>query len=261
MAVGVLITLGKRKGTGREDLREVSYVTRLVPLPCRRRRCYRILSPSSARDEVLVMEDDDVWGSGSDDELEREWVTRQAVHFNSGYREGLDEGKKVTLQKGFNAGFKEGERGGHEWGQRRGAISTLQALAGQLPGTSAILAEIQAVADSLAAQGTTKESARKFCDFRVVTSESADQLHAEDKHAPDGDQEGGTYADKWAKVSAAMTSVDDLAAGFGLVLTRDESTCVQLGVEDILAENSAEDLLAGVDSDPVKKALPEETSS
>lgn len=205
------------------------------------------------------MEDDDVWGS--DDELEREWAARQAVHFNNGYREGLDEGKKVTLQKGFNAGFKEGEQAGHEWGQRRGAISTLQALAGQLPGTSAILAEIQAVAHSLAAQGTMKESARKFCDFRVAISESTEQLHAEDKYAPDGDQEGGAYADRWAKVSAAMTCVDNLAAGFGLVLTRDDSTCVQLDVEDTLAESSAEDLFAGVDSGPGKSPPPEETSS
>eukprot|EP00854_Cymbomonas_tetramitiformis_P004297 gene4297-5291_t len=197
------------------------------------------------------MEDDDVWGSGSDDELEREWVTRQAVHFNSGYREGLDEGKKDSRKANEEATS----------GASAGVLLAVSVSHFGCGHALALLVIATGLRDSLAAQGTTKESARKFCDFRVVTSESADQLHAEDKHAPDGDQEGGTYADKWAKVSAAMTSVDDLAAGFGLVLTRDESTCVQLGVEDILAENSAEDLLAGVDSDPVKKALPEETSS
>lgn len=86
-------------------------------------------------------DDDDFWGGSSDEEagaahLEREWRAREANFHSSGYREGLQEGKRETVQAGFNEGFADGAVQGFEWGAARGALSTLHALAGQLPGTS-----------------------------------------------------------------------------------------------------------------------------
>jgi hypothetical protein len=86
-------------------------------------------------------DDDDFWGGSSDEEagaahLEREWRAREANFHSSGYREGLEQGKRETVQAGFNEGFADGAVQGFEWGAVRGALSTLHALAGQLPGTS-----------------------------------------------------------------------------------------------------------------------------
>lgn len=57
------------------------------------------------------MDDDDVWGSSDGDggggdkaELDREWRARRDVHWNSGYREGVEEGKALTVQEGFDTG-------------------------------------------------------------------------------------------------------------------------------------------------------------
>jgi flagellar biosynthesis/type III secretory pathway protein FliH len=86
-------------------------------------------------------EEDDFWGGSSDDEtgaahLDREWKARETNFFSSGYREGLEQGKHHTVQRGFNEGFADGTTQGFEWGKARGALSALHALAGQLPGTS-----------------------------------------------------------------------------------------------------------------------------
>lgn len=52
------------------------------------------------------MEDDDVWGDDHDQhhDLERESNARREIHYNTGYREGLEEGQQQTIQQGFDAG-------------------------------------------------------------------------------------------------------------------------------------------------------------
>ncbi|KAF8068276.1 hypothetical protein HT031_001963 [Scenedesmus sp. PABB004] len=45
----------------------------------------------------------------------------------TGFREGMDEGRELTLAHGFNAGFAEGARAGFEWGLVKGALQTLAA--------------------------------------------------------------------------------------------------------------------------------------
>ena len=90
----------------------------------------------------LNHDDDDFWGGSSDEEaagkehLEREWRAREANFHSSGYLEGLEAGKRETVQRGFNEGFADGSLQGFEWGAARGALSAMHALAGQLPGTS-----------------------------------------------------------------------------------------------------------------------------
>eukprot|EP00878_Enallax_costatus_P017661 GHUV01018555.1.p1 GENE.GHUV01018555.1~~GHUV01018555.1.p1 ORF type:complete len:154 (+),score=52.50 GHUV01018555.1:162-623(+) len=78
---------------------------------------------------------DDVWGDDSDDgasaersQLDREWEARHQHFYNTGYREGLDEGKELTLQLGFNFGFSEGAEAGFRFGVMKGALQTLASL-------------------------------------------------------------------------------------------------------------------------------------
>ncbi|GJJ68823.1 hypothetical protein EMPS_01169 [Entomortierella parvispora] len=74
--------------------------------------------------------DDDIWGD--DDNVsydrsiaEREWSRLHENFGNSGYLEGIEEGKESTLQDGFNQGWSEGVQYGHELGRLRGLISPL----------------------------------------------------------------------------------------------------------------------------------------
>ncbi|KAG0027815.1 hypothetical protein BGZ81_005269 [Podila clonocystis] len=73
---------------------------------------------------------DDVWGD--DDNVsydraiaEKEWSRLHETFGNTGYREGIEEGKEGTLQEGFNQGWSEGVQYGHELGRLRGLISPL----------------------------------------------------------------------------------------------------------------------------------------
>ncbi|KAF9325404.1 hypothetical protein BG006_011129 [Podila minutissima] len=73
---------------------------------------------------------DDVWGD--DDNVsydraiaEKEWSRLHETFGNTGYREGIEEGKEGTLQQGFNQGWSEGVQYGHELGRLRGLISPL----------------------------------------------------------------------------------------------------------------------------------------
>ncbi|KAF9153113.1 hypothetical protein BG015_004053 [Linnemannia schmuckeri] len=75
-------------------------------------------------------DNDDVWGN--DDEVsydraiaQKEWDRLHENFGNTGYREGIEEGKEGTLQQGFNQGWSEGVQYGHELGRLRGLISPL----------------------------------------------------------------------------------------------------------------------------------------
>ncbi|KAG0051142.1 hypothetical protein BGZ83_004044 [Gryganskiella cystojenkinii] len=73
---------------------------------------------------------DDVWGDDEDVSYDRsiaekEWSRLHENFGNSGYLEGIEEGKESTLQEGFNQGWSEGVQYGHELGRLRGLISPL----------------------------------------------------------------------------------------------------------------------------------------
>ncbi|KAF9958530.1 hypothetical protein BGZ70_009169 [Mortierella alpina] len=79
---------------------------------------------------VNAWEDDggDIWDD--DDSIsydraiaEKEWSRLHETFGNTGYREGIEEGKEGTLQQGFNQGWSEGVNYGHELGRLRGLIS------------------------------------------------------------------------------------------------------------------------------------------
>mmetsp|Transcript_9572 Transcript_9572/g.19829 ORF Transcript_9572/g.19829 Transcript_9572/m.19829 type:complete len:184 (-) Transcript_9572:106-657(-) len=116
------------------------------------------------------MSDDDFWGSDTEGdghavEMRREWETREANFWNSGYRDGHAVGKKETFQKGFNEGYAKSAAAGFSWGQMRGVVSTLQAFAGQLPGTNAKLEEIRTHGERLGrvTPSVAADSHHQFC--------------------------------------------------------------------------------------------------
>ena len=50
-------------------------------------------------------------------------------------KRGIEEGKKATVQEGFNVGFREGASAGMAYGQVRGAAVSVGIFAGQTPGS------------------------------------------------------------------------------------------------------------------------------
>jgi len=80
-------------------------------------------------------ENEEATHSGRDEDLERESRSRREQFWSEGYREGIEEGKKATVQRGFNVGFREGAAAGVAYGQVRGAAVSVGIFAGQVPGS------------------------------------------------------------------------------------------------------------------------------
>ncbi|KAL9538277.1 hypothetical protein MBANPS3_011061 [Mucor bainieri] len=74
--------------------------------------------------------EDDVWADSDNEEqvtyernlAEKEWERLQEDHGNTGYKEGIVEGKEVNMQKGFDRGYAEGIVIGKAVGKLRGMI-------------------------------------------------------------------------------------------------------------------------------------------
>ncbi|XP_007535231.2 protein YAE1 homolog [Erinaceus europaeus] len=69
----------------------------------------------------------DVFDEDADESLvvQREWRSHMQRRVKEGYRDGIDAGKAVTLQQGFNQGYKEGAEVIMNYGQLRGTLSAL----------------------------------------------------------------------------------------------------------------------------------------
>ncbi|RUS23250.1 hypothetical protein BC937DRAFT_89720 [Endogone sp. FLAS-F59071] len=72
---------------------------------------------------------DDIWDDSDDDTVsyhrsmaEREWGRLHEQHGNAGYKDGIVEGKDLTIQEGFNRGYSEGVVVGKEIGELRGML-------------------------------------------------------------------------------------------------------------------------------------------
>ncbi|KAI9262705.1 hypothetical protein BY458DRAFT_515163 [Sporodiniella umbellata] len=78
------------------------------------------------------MDQEDIWAESDEEQTsfhekhlaEREWVKMQEDHGNSGYKEGVVEGKEVNMQRGFDQGYQEGVLIGKALGQLRGRVSS-----------------------------------------------------------------------------------------------------------------------------------------
>ncbi|XP_048195398.1 protein YAE1 homolog [Perognathus longimembris pacificus] len=72
-------------------------------------------------------ESEDVFDEEADESvlLRREWRSHMQRRVKEGYRDGVDAGKAVALQQGFNQGYKEGAEVIVNYGQLRGTLSAL----------------------------------------------------------------------------------------------------------------------------------------
>ncbi|EPB89746.1 hypothetical protein HMPREF1544_03409 [Mucor circinelloides 1006PhL] len=74
--------------------------------------------------------EDDIWADSDNEEqvayernlAEKEWERLQEDHGNTGYKEGIVEGKEVNMQKGFDKGYAEGLVIGKAVGKLRGMM-------------------------------------------------------------------------------------------------------------------------------------------
>ncbi|XP_062971208.1 protein YAE1 homolog isoform X2 [Cynocephalus volans] len=66
----------------------------------------------------------DVFDEEADESLlvQREWRSQMQRRVKEGYRDGIDAGKAVALQQGFNQGYKEGAEVIINYGQLRGTL-------------------------------------------------------------------------------------------------------------------------------------------
>ncbi|XP_055149339.1 protein YAE1 homolog isoform X2 [Symphalangus syndactylus] len=66
----------------------------------------------------------DVFDEEADESLlaQREWQSHMQRRVKEGYRDGIDAGKAVTLQQGFNQGYKEGAEVILNYGRLRGTL-------------------------------------------------------------------------------------------------------------------------------------------
>uniref|UniRef100_A0AC11EDY0 YAE1 maturation factor of ABCE1 n=1 Tax=Ovis aries TaxID=9940 RepID=A0AC11EDY0_SHEEP len=75
-------------------------------------------------------EEGDVFDEEADESLlvQREWQSHMQRRVKEGYRDGIDAGKAVTLQQGFNQGYKEGAEVIINYGQLRGTLRSFLSL-------------------------------------------------------------------------------------------------------------------------------------
>ncbi|KFO20620.1 protein YAE1 homolog isoform X1 [Fukomys damarensis] len=81
----------------------------------------------TAQAVVKAGDQGDVFDEEADESLlvQREWRSNMQRRVKEGYRDGVDAGKAVALQQGFNQGYKEGAEVIMNYGQLRGTLSAL----------------------------------------------------------------------------------------------------------------------------------------
>ncbi|XP_004676715.1 PREDICTED: yae1 domain-containing protein 1 [Condylura cristata] len=96
-------------------------------------------------------EEGDVFDEEADESLlvQREWRSQMQRRVKEGYRDGVDAGKAVTLQQGFNQGFKEGAKVIINYGQLRGTLSALLSWCHLHDNSSALISKINSLLDAV----------------------------------------------------------------------------------------------------------------
>ncbi|XP_066483783.1 protein YAE1 homolog [Tiliqua scincoides] len=76
---------------------------------------------------VLSQPAEDVFDEDADEMAvaQKEWRSAMEKRVKEGYREGVEAGKELTLQQGFNQGYKEAAKLMFSCGQLKGTISAL----------------------------------------------------------------------------------------------------------------------------------------
>ncbi|XP_059511715.1 protein YAE1 homolog [Myotis daubentonii] len=96
-------------------------------------------------------EEGEVFDEEADESLlaQREWRSQMQRRVKEGYRDGLQAGKAVALQQGFNQGYKEGAEGIINYGQLRGTLSALLSWCHLHDNSSALISKINNLLDAV----------------------------------------------------------------------------------------------------------------
>ncbi|XP_019509388.1 PREDICTED: yae1 domain-containing protein 1 [Hipposideros armiger] len=96
-------------------------------------------------------EEGDVFDEEADESLlvQREWRNHMQRRVKEGYRDGLEAGKAVSLQQGFNQGYKEGAEVIINYGQLRGTLSALLSWCHLQDNSSALISKINNLLDAV----------------------------------------------------------------------------------------------------------------
>ncbi|XP_053782245.1 protein YAE1 homolog isoform X4 [Desmodus rotundus] len=98
-----------------------------------------------------VGKEGEVFDEEADESLlvQREWQSHMRRRVKEGYRDGLEAGKAVTLQQGFNQGYKEGAEIIMNYGQLRGTLSALLSWCHLHNNSSALISKINNLLDAV----------------------------------------------------------------------------------------------------------------
>ncbi|KAJ8778677.1 protein YAE1 homolog isoform X1 [Balaenoptera ricei] len=96
-------------------------------------------------------EEGDVFDEEADESVlvHREWRSHMQRRVKEGYRDGIDAGKAVTLQQGFNQGYKEGAEVIINYGQLRGTLSALLSWCHLHDNSAALISKINNLLDAV----------------------------------------------------------------------------------------------------------------
>ncbi|XP_002713813.1 protein YAE1 homolog [Oryctolagus cuniculus] len=96
-------------------------------------------------------EEGDVFDEEADESLlvQREWRSHMQKRVKEGYREGIDAGKAVALQQGFNQGYKEGAAIIVNYGELRGTLSALLSWCHLHNNSSTLISKINNLLDAV----------------------------------------------------------------------------------------------------------------
>ncbi|XP_059026539.1 protein YAE1 homolog [Mustela lutreola] len=96
-------------------------------------------------------EEGDVFDEEADESLlvQREWRSHMQRRVKEGYRDGINAGKAVTLQQGFNQGYKEGAKIIINYGQLRGTLSALLSWCHLYDNGSVLISKINNLLDAV----------------------------------------------------------------------------------------------------------------
>ncbi|XP_036183342.1 protein YAE1 homolog [Myotis myotis] len=96
-------------------------------------------------------EEGEVFDEEADESLlaQREWRSQMQRRVKEGYRDGLQAGKAVALQQGFNQGYKEGAEVIINYGQLRGTLSALLSWCHLHDNSSALISKINNLLDAV----------------------------------------------------------------------------------------------------------------
>lgn len=104
-----------------------------------------------ATPEIPSPGDQDVFDEEADESLlvQREWQDHMRKRVQEGYRDGIDAGKAVTLQQGFNQGYKEGADVILNYGLLRGTLSALLSWCHLHGNSSTLIGKINNLLDAV----------------------------------------------------------------------------------------------------------------